>query len=313
MGGPNENKATKRSASKMRLARMATFLAAFQKKVSDAAAHQNTKQTSSATDAPAHVLDGEVGQDFYKLCYADRWVDMDFPWIEWEHTPEARLLFSDRQTLGAASEIQISHIITTIIRSDRFADGTLERAYDTGLIPSLLQRVNVLASVQDVAKAERKISKNKFSIEQMIIACRHVNELIDAGVSENMAIRNLELFTDVYAKIHSGGSPSPHHVNQVALWSVEAQRVKNPESVANAKDHFRVEHGTPRRQFARLTMKLYRGNQLNVDTLNELVKSYWKLAVITIEEDRKLNKLAKSKLYDTPEARWAVAGIVFPS
>ncbi len=41
----------------------------------------------------------------------------------------------------------------------------------------------------------------------------------------------------------------------------------------------------------------------------KLVKRYWKLAVITLEEDERLNKVARSKTFKTPEERWAAAGI----
>ena len=58
-----------------------------------------------------------------------------------------------------------------------------------------------------------KISKNQITLEQLQIACGHVEELVRAGVTKNLAIRTLELFADVYAKIESGGSAShtkPH-------------------------------------------------------------------------------------------------------
>jgi len=44
------------------------------------------------------------------------------------------------------------------------------------------------------------MSKNAITIEQLNTACRHVIELMDAGMTENLAIRNLELFANVYAK-----------------------------------------------------------------------------------------------------------------
>ena len=34
------------------------------------------------------------------------------------------------------------------------------------------------------------MSKNFITIEQLNIACRHVSELIEAGMTENMAIRS---------------------------------------------------------------------------------------------------------------------------
>jgi hypothetical protein len=46
-------------------------------------------------------------------------------------------------------------------------------------------------------------SKNKLTIDQLKIACRHVRELIEAGVTENLAIRSLEEFTDFTPKCTS--------------------------------------------------------------------------------------------------------------
>jgi hypothetical protein len=72
-----------------------------------------------------------------------------------------------------------------------------------------------------------------------------------------------------------------------------------------------VEHGTPRRSFARKVLKLYQRDNLNAKTMAKLIKRYWKLAVITLEEDERLNKVARSKIFKTPEERWAAAGIAF--
>ena len=59
------------------------------------------------------------------------------------------------------------------------------------------------------------MSKNAITVQQIELACRHVQEMMSAGVTENLAIRTLELFADVYAKILTGGSATPHHVDQV--------------------------------------------------------------------------------------------------
>jgi hypothetical protein len=155
------------------------------------------------------------------------------------------------------------------------------------------------------------VSKNQPTIEQLRIACRHVNELREAGVSENLAIRTLELFADVYAKLLTGGSATPHHVSQVRLWSAAALRIKNANPSAKPREHFRVEHGTPRRDFARKVMELHRKTALTEQTMDVLVNQFWKLAVITIDEDAELNRVARSQAFATPEERWAAAKIEF--
>ena len=156
------------------------------------------------------------------------------------------------------------------------------------------------------------MSKNAITVQQVQLACQHVQEMMEAGVTENLAIRTLELFVDVYAKLLTGGSATPHHVDQVDLWSLEALEIRKKNPDVKPKDYFRVEHGTPRRQFARLVLKSHDNNRLNKQELDGLVSRYWKLAVISLEEDKRLNKIARSKMFDTPEERWASANIKFP-
>lgn len=155
------------------------------------------------------------------------------------------------------------------------------------------------------------VSRNAVTIAQLELACRHTEEMMAAGVTENMAIRTLELFVDVYAKLHIGGAASPHHVDDVKLWSVDALRLRNRMPNAKPRSHFRVEHGTPRRAFARTVLNLYQKNDLSRKTMAELIEREYKLAVITLKQDRRLNRIARSKKFDTPEERWAAAGIEF--
>src|SRR5690606_1168352 len=157
------------------------------------------------------------------------------------------------------------------------------------------------------------MSKNRPTIEHLQLACRHVDELIEAGVTENHAIRTLELFADVYAKIHGGGSAVPHHARQVpkTQWSVAALAALEEAGATWPRGKLRVEHGTPRSHLARLVKALHDAGELSETTMSELCNRYWKLAVITVEEDARLNRIARSQAHETPEARWSAAGIIF--
>jgi hypothetical protein len=159
--------------------------------------------------------------------------------------------------------------------------------------------------------AKQPVSKNAITIEQLKLACRHVGEMVAAGVTENLAIRTLELFVDVYAKVHMGGSATPHHVDQVKLWSLKAKRLREAIPDAIPRDYFRVEHGTPRRCLARKVLTLFEKDKLNASTMTKLVEHEFKLAVITLAEDRQLNQIARSKPFATPDERWAAARIKF--
>jgi hypothetical protein len=156
-------------------------------------------------------------------------------------------------------------------------------------------------------------SKNRHTISQIAAACRHVRELMAEGVTENHAIRTLELITDYYAKLLGGGPPAPHHVSQVpkSQWSLAARELIAANPDAKPALTLRVEHGTPRRAFARMALDLYDREELSEESMGALVSKFWKLAVITVEEDARLAKTARSRVYPTPDERWAAAEIRF--
>ena len=157
------------------------------------------------------------------------------------------------------------------------------------------------------------MSKNRVTIKHLILACKHVKELMAAGVTENHAIRTLELFTDVYAKLHAGGSATPHHVRQVPYqqWSVAAKKLKRQNPDIKPSGNLVVEHGTPRRAFARKIVELYQNKKLNEREIAALIKRYWRLAVLTKDEDREVNSKFRTVTFTSPKKRWEAAGIKF--
>lgn len=155
------------------------------------------------------------------------------------------------------------------------------------------------------------MSKNQITLEQLNLACKHVLELRAAGMTENLAIRNLELFANVYAKLKIVGTASPDRADQFILWSKAAREARRERPDEKFGRYLRVEHGTPRRQFARLILEAYGKGELEREWLDALCDAKWKVAVITHEEDRRLNRTARSKLFASPEERWASAEIDF--
>ena len=154
------------------------------------------------------------------------------------------------------------------------------------------------------------MSKNAVTVEQLAIACRNVGELRAAGMSENLAIRNLEQFANMYAKLRHPGHLSPDHVRQYRRWSLKALEAEAANPGRRHGEYLRVEHGTPRRQFARMVLSGFESGSLSEEWLNDLCDRMWRVAVITHEEDR---LLCRSSDMGDPEARWRSAGIEFGS
>ncbi len=155
------------------------------------------------------------------------------------------------------------------------------------------------------------MSKNTITIKQLKILCRHVKELRDAGFTENFAIRLLELCANTYAKEQIMGINAVDHADQFKLWSKAAIKARKAHPKLKYGRYLRIEHGTPRRGFARLILEKFGHRKLTKPWMDKLCNMKWKVAVITHEEDKYLNRLARSKLYASPEARWKAAKIKF--
>ena len=151
---------------------------------------------------------------------------------------------------------------------------------------------------------------NAITFEQLTTSCRHVHELMALGMTENLAIRNLEQFANIYAKVRIVGNASPDRADQYDVWSKAALKAKTGNPDKNFGQYVRVEHGTPRRKFARMVLSAFDKGALTDQALNELVDKYWKVAVITLEEDRQLNAVARQD-FDSPDERWRAVGIEF--
>jgi hypothetical protein len=88
---------------------------------------------------------GEAASKFVDLCYSDGWVLERFDWMNWSGTEEAKDLFGDPDKLATATPQQLAQVLTAQIRADRFAEGTLAEAFETGLLERIVRRAKQLS------------------------------------------------------------------------------------------------------------------------------------------------------------------------
>lgn len=67
------------------------------------------------------------------------WCKPSFNWVAWIDSDEATTL-RDPDRLDQATPAQLEKLLTAMIRQDRFAEGTIENAYSSGLIGRIAQR-----------------------------------------------------------------------------------------------------------------------------------------------------------------------------
>ena len=160
----------------------------------------------------------------------------------------------------------------------------------------------------------RKISKNNITPRQLNLVCKHVQEQIDFEITKNFAMRPLILMADVYPKLKKIGNASPDRADQFELWSKEAVKLWEQKLKEHPKPPFgkylRNEHGFTKTMFAEKVLTKYtKDGPLDEEMLAGLVEKYWRVAVITLDEDKKLDRTNKDG--KSAENRWKDAGIEF--
>lgn len=82
---------------------------------------------------------------FVQAAYDLGWVRGDIDWSQWMQTSEAARLRDEEAALAVATHRQLVHLLTTLIRQDRFCEGSLAGAFESGLLTRIIRRAAVLA------------------------------------------------------------------------------------------------------------------------------------------------------------------------
>jgi len=83
-------------------------------------------------------------EELLDACYHSGWIQV-FDWMSWVGSSEAQSLRTDLGGLNKATPEQLSRLLTSLIRGERFCDGTLDSAFRSGLLVGILRRASALA------------------------------------------------------------------------------------------------------------------------------------------------------------------------
>jgi Family of unknown function (DUF6508) len=136
---------------KQRLAKLAEFVSFFETDGFKFAEMRGGKEIKPGLfEMPWSEL-SDPARRFYESCYADGWVLPKFDWSQWGRTREARDLLNDTNepspgaSLAKATPEQLAMLLTALIRNDRFCEGYLHGAFDSGLLLAIVRRARELA------------------------------------------------------------------------------------------------------------------------------------------------------------------------
>lgn len=100
-----------------------------------------------------YVVLNNTAQKFFEAAYQNDWLMTHFDWPEWARTDHARRLLDYPDSIAQAGEFDLFRLLTVCIRQDKFVEGSLLKAFDSGLIQKIVRRAaSILAEITE-AKA----------------------------------------------------------------------------------------------------------------------------------------------------------------
>ncbi len=81
----------------------------------------------------------EAGQEFVSEMHALGWV-YGFDWMQWLATPKGQELSRSPSSIAGATADDLARLLTAIIRGERFGDGELEGAFESGILLAIARR-----------------------------------------------------------------------------------------------------------------------------------------------------------------------------
>jgi len=91
-----------------------------------------------------YASESEPVRAFFQMLHEQNWV-VPFEWSVWVSSEEAKELFSeDGHELSNATAEQLSKMLTTCVRRDRFSEGSLLADFESGLMTRIIRRADAL-------------------------------------------------------------------------------------------------------------------------------------------------------------------------
>lgn len=81
-----------------------------------------------------------IAEEFIEMAYDAGWVYGNFDWSKWASTNEGQTYLTDPSSIAAATTRQLQKVITVLLRSEKFCEGTVLQAFESGLIPAIASR-----------------------------------------------------------------------------------------------------------------------------------------------------------------------------
>jgi hypothetical protein len=95
----------------------------------------------------------DPAEAFVRMAHDMGWVLPDLAWKSWKDGGEAGELLNNSETLARATPEQLAKLLTVLVRQDRFVEGSLAQAFDSGFLVAIVRRADALR--REISTEER--------------------------------------------------------------------------------------------------------------------------------------------------------------
>ena len=81
-----------------------------------------------------------LAEEFIEMAYDTGWVRGNFDWSRWTGTSEGQRYLTDPSSIAATTSRQLQKIITALLRSEKFCEGAMLQAFESGIISAIAAR-----------------------------------------------------------------------------------------------------------------------------------------------------------------------------
>jgi hypothetical protein len=107
-----------------------------------------SRRTEDGAYTLPYFVPSANAEEFLRACPV-----LVFGWPAWLETDEGRRLRDDRSAIADATPEQLFKLLTAVIRSERFGEGNIVGAYESGLLTAVVRRADALVSEHDRERA----------------------------------------------------------------------------------------------------------------------------------------------------------------
>lgn len=157
-----------------RLRGLAAFLPLFEEPGFTFGQWSEVKKTEPGVITLPFFTLSNTADAFVRAAHDLEWVRHDFDWPKWMQTTEARRLRDKEDALASATSDQLARLLTVVIRQERFCEGSLASAYDSGLLTGILRRA---AALESEIELDKPVKKRRRCTSAAVFPIRRVNAL----------------------------------------------------------------------------------------------------------------------------------------